>query len=196
MTDLMSTLGTDPEPPTTEQVQTEPHSGSLPAPGQSQLPQGVHPGDRSAPIRTDGRPQESNSPVGGDDRLGAQGQRTVPPWNTDNEEALPVYQRSAHDWSANEYTLGTTPIQIAGRLRGAQSTIIWVPTAAAHGCVISPSEGDITQGAGITLSPGDSIELATEAAVWAGVIVGQTTGTVYVVRLFNPPGGGLGLSAA
>jgi hypothetical protein len=119
----------------------------------------------------------------------------VAPWSTDNEQAIPVNQRAGSEWSANEYTLGITPIQLAGKLKGCVSTKIWVPSTASHGCVISPSEGDITQGAGITLSPGDSIELFTEAGVWGGVIVGQTTGTAYVVRIYNPPGGGLGLSA-
>jgi hypothetical protein len=190
MTDLMSTMGNDPAPPTTEPVGNQPTA----VPGM-ELPQGVHPGDRSVPL-VPGQPVESNSPTAGDN-LGKQGQRRRPPWDTENEEALPVYQRAAHDWTANQFALASNnPIQIAGRLRGAVSTVVWVPSSAANGVVISPNEGDITQGAGITLSPGDSIELCTEGAVSAGVSGGNATGTVYVVRLYNPPGGGLGLSAA
>lgn len=187
-TEFATALGTDPNPPTTEPI------ANVPPPAGSGLPPGVHPGDRSVAL-VPGQPVESNAPVGGDD-LGRQGQRTRPPWHTENEEALPVYQRAAHDWSANQFIVGSgNPIQIAGRLRGCVSTMVWVPTSASHGVIISPVEGDITQGAGVELDPGDSIEIASEAAVWAGVIVGQTSGTVNVVRLYNPPGGGLGLSS-
>lgn len=195
MTDMATQLGQDPEPPTTEPPDTH-NQAAVASPGPL-LPQGIHPRDNSVPI-TPGHPLESNDPTHGMDQLGPQGQRRRPPWSTENENALPVYQRAAHDWTANQYTLSSTigPIQIAGRQRGVFSTVVWVPTSAAEGVLISPAEGDVTQGAGVTLSPGDSIELPTEAAVWAGVIVGQSSGTVYVVRFYNPPGGGLGLSSS
>jgi hypothetical protein len=190
MTDLGTTLNMDPDPQTMEPV--GPAVAPAPAPPVTDfttpLPSGVHPNDRSSPgARDDSLP--------GEGQLGPQGWRRQSPWNVDNEDAFPVNQRAASEWSANQYTLGTTPIQLAGTRKGCVSTKIWVPSTASHGCVISPTEGDITQGAGITLSPGDSVELFTEAAVWGGVIVGQTTGTAYVIRLYNPPGGGLGLSS-
>jgi hypothetical protein len=197
MSDLATVVGTDNHPATT--VPDVPSTAQTPVPPAANfgtvLPQGVHPHDASVPL-TPGVPIDSNA-LPGEGHLGPQGERRRPPWDVENEEALAVYQRSAHDWSARQFTVNSTsgPIQIAGRLRGCLSTVIWVPTSAAHGCVIDPTEGAIQAGAGVTLSPGDSIELPTEGAVWAGVIVGQTSGTVYVVRFFNPPGGGLGLSS-
>lgn len=198
MTDLMTTLGTDPSAPTTEPIAAQPAPPPV-APAHNfgtELPQGVHPRDSSVPV-VPGMPLDQDTAIE-QDGPGPQGVRTTAPWNVENEEAFPVNQRAAHDWSANQYTVNSTdgPIQIAGRLRGCLTTVAWVPSSAAEGVVISPSQGDIQQGAGVTLSPGDSIELPTEAAVWCGVIVGQTSGTVYVTRFFNPPGGGLGLSAA
>lgn len=163
------------------------------------LPQGTHPRDASAPINpSTGQPPDGDTPITTDGPVAPQGVPTSPPWSTENEEALPVNQRAAHDWDANQYTLTSSrgPIQLAGRKRGRTTVIVWVPTAASNGIVISPTEGDIEQGAGVTLSPGDSIELPTEAPVYGGVIVGQTSGTAYVVELYNPPGGGLGLSSS
>lgn len=162
----------------------------------TQLPQGVHPRDNSVPV-VPGSPLDADTPISLDAPLEAQGTPGTPPWSTANEEAFPVNQRSAHEWSANSYTLSSTvgPIQLAGRRKGQVSVTVWVPASAAHGIVISPLEGDIQQGAGVELDPGDSITLETEAAVWGGVIVGQTSGTANVVVLYNPPGGGLGLSA-
>jgi hypothetical protein len=194
MTDASTTLTTDPQARTTEAAPGVPTPAAPPLDFTTELPQGVHPRDSSVPI-VPGQPLDADS-IAAEGNLGPQGHRTSAPWGTSNEEAFPVNQRAASQWSANQYTLGATPIQLAGKLRGRTSVIIWVPASASHGCVVAPEEGDITQGAGITLSPGDSIELPTEGAVWAGVIVGQTTGTVYVVQLFNPPGGGLGLSAS
>lgn len=198
MTDLSTTLGTDPEPPTTESIPDQPAQPPV-APAldfSTGLPQGVHPRDSTVPV-VPGMPLDQDTPIE-QDGPGPQGQRTAPPWSTENEEAVPVYQRAAHDWSANQYTLSQSrgPIQLAGRRRGRSTVVVWVPTAASLGIVISPDEGDIEQGAGITLSPGDSIELPTEASVYGGVIVGNTTGIAYVVELYNPPGGGLGLSSS
>ena len=158
------------------------------------LPSGVHPRDNTVPI-IPGQVLAEPNPLDQAD-LEAQGQRRNAPWSIDNEEAFPVNQRSASEWSGNSYTLSSNnPIQLSGKRKGQVSVTVWVPSSACHGVVISPNEGDITQGAGIELDPGDSITLETEAAVWGGVIVGQTTGSVSVVVLYNPPGGGLGLSA-
>jgi hypothetical protein len=193
MTDLATTLGGNPQPDTLERPD-EANAAVVQTPGPG-LPQGVHPRDNSAPY-VPGPGIDSNAPTH-KDNLGPQGQRRKPPWNTDNEEAFPVYQRAAHDWSANQYTVhSNNPIAVAGRKKGRTSVVVWVPTTAAEGVLISPDEGDLTQGAGVVLSPGDSIELPTEAPVWAGVIIGQSTGTVYVVEYYNPPGGGLGLSSS
>lgn len=198
MSEMAAALPTDPAAPTTESQPA--HPGPPPnAPADdfsTALPVGVHPRDSAVTV-VPGQNLDSDTPVN-QDGPGPQGFRTQPPWSTENEQAVPVYQRAAHDWSANQYTLSSTrgPIQLAGRRRGRQSVIVWVPTSASLGVVVSPDEGDIEQGAGVTLSPGDSIELPTEATVYGGVIVGNSSGTAYVVELYNPPGGGLGLSSS
>lgn len=192
MSDLSTMMGTDPHPDTLQPVGP---AVQHPTPGQD-LPIGVHPGDNSVPL-VPGQPLEHNQPVSPVEP-GAQGERRRPPWDTDNEEALPVFMRAAHDWSIRTFTLNSTtgPIVVASRLKGCQSTILWVPATAALGCVIAPTQGELNNGAGGTLNPGDSIELATEGPVYGGVIGANATGTLYVVRTFNPPGGGLGLSAS
>jgi hypothetical protein len=197
VTDLMATLGTDPQPPTTEPVAANPAPPPVPPATDftTGLPPGVHPLDNSVPV-VPGMPIDADTPIN-QDGPGAQGKTRTAPWSTDNEQALPVYQRAASEWSANSYTLNSTsgPIQLAGKRKGQVSVTVWVSATASHGVVISPNQGDIQQGAGIELDPGDSITLDTEAAIWGGVIVGQTAGSVNVVVLYNPPGGGLGLSA-
>lgn len=196
MTDLSTLMGTDPAPATTEPAGVP----GMPPPGGAGPvgDPGVHPQDQSVPI-TGGRLVEGDRPPGtGPDHLGPQGQRTKAPWSTENEQAIPVNQRSAHDWTANRYTVnaGQAPIQIAGRLRGAVSTIVWVPAASPFGVTISPDEGDVQQGAGVQLLPGDSAEIASEGTVWCYVIAPNATGgPVQVIRTYNPPGGGLGLSS-
>jgi hypothetical protein len=167
------------------------------------LPQGVHPLDQSVPAVPGGALLEHDQPPSAVGPLGPQSARRQKPWATVNEDALPVNQRSAHDWTANAYTLNATageafsPIQLGGRLRGCVSTVVWVPTTSTNGVIISPDQGDIQLGAGITLNPGDSIEIVSEAPVWGGVIPGNAKGgPVQVVRTYNPPGGGLGLSSS
>jgi hypothetical protein len=197
MTDLSTTLGTDPAPPTTEPMPAQPAQPPVPplTDFETGLPQGTHPLDNSVTV-VPGVPIDSDTAIN-QDGPGPQGFRTTAPWGTDNEEAFPVNQRAASEWSANSYTLNSTggPIQLAGKRKGQVSVTVWVPSSATHGVVISPNQGDIQQGAGIELDAGDSITLDTEAAIWGGVIVGQTAGSVNVVVLYNPPGGGLGLSA-
>jgi hypothetical protein len=154
------------------------------------LPAGVHPHDArgGAPGGREGLGGEGPTP---------QGKSLHKPWDVDNEEAFSVYQRASHDWSAQQYNLttGNTPFQLAGRQKGRESVTIWVPSTASFGCIIAPSEGDVQQGTGIVLNVGDSITLRTEGPVYTSVISPNATGTVYIVQFFNPPGGGLGLSA-
>lgn len=189
MTDLSTTLSS--EETTTEPV--PPVAVSVPG---MELPAGVHPGDQSVPVEG-GQLVEPDKPPMGDP--GPQGRTRAAPWSQTNEEALPVNQRSAHDWTAESYTVNnvTGPITISGRKKGQKSVLVWVPTGSAHGVTISPNEGDIQQGAGIVLSPGDPlVKLDTEGPVWCGVISGQAAGgPVNVVTLYDPPGGGLGLSS-
>jgi hypothetical protein len=206
MSDLDSIVGTDPHPDTlafTPAPVAAPEEPPTPIhPLLAPVPAGIHPLDQSSPL-VNGKIVTKDGPPGTGEGLGRQGERTVKPWNTENEDAFPVYQRAAHDWSANRYTLSQvtgempSPIQLAGRLRGCVSTVVWVPSSSALGVIISPDQGDIQQGAGVTLNPGDSIEISSEGPVWGGVIPGNTTGgPVQVTRYYNPPGGGLGLSSS
>lgn len=193
MTDLSTLMGTDPEPGTTQPVNAVPG-----LPDANVTPAGVHPLDQSVPMTDSGQLLEPDKPPSTDDDLGPQGRGRSKPWGTDNETAFPVNQRSAHDWMGRNVTVNAAsgPVRLAPRLRGCVATIVWVPSTSATGVQIAADQGDINQGAGVILNPGDSIELDTEGSVWCGVIGANATGgPVQYVRLFNPPGGGLGLSA-
>lgn len=164
------------------------------------LPQGVHPLDRSVP-HTPGTNPDHDTPISLTEP-GPQGITRPAPWSTDNETALPVYQRSAHDWNVKVLSVNSTqgPMQAAGRLRGCEATTLSVPTTLSDGTtpkgvMFSSDEGELQQGLGAVLNPGDSVTIRSEGAVWVAVITNNTTGSVQVMRTYNPPGGGLGLSA-
>jgi hypothetical protein len=157
-----------------------------PAAPPSNVPAGVHPYDPSGP---------AESPIPGE-RATPEHPRGNPPFHVENGAAFPVNQRAASNWAANTFNVnsGQSPLMVA-RLRGCVSTKIWVPTGATAGVQISPNAGDISQGAGVVLNPGDSIELFTEDGIWLGVIPGQANGTCNVVRVYNKVAGRLGLTA-
>lgn len=162
---------------------------------------GVHPWDQSVPIDPGtGQLVEPDRPPGtGPDQLESQGFTTRKPWATENEDAIPTNQRSAHNWEARVYTVNVnnSPIQAAGRLRGCVATVIWIPSTSPFGVMVSPDEGDIQQGAGLILNPGDSFQIESEGAVWLGIIPGNNSGgPAQIARFINPPGGGLGLSSS
>lgn len=161
------------------------------------LPPGVHPRDPSAAYE--------RNPVSADTADQLWNQSRQPPWSVDNSEALAVYQRCASDWSAGLTQVGgqNNAVKVIGRQKGRQSVTLAVPTAlpdgsSPNGVVVGSSEGAVQQAVNANaggvwiLNPGDSVTIYTEASVWAGPLVGQTTGWVQFVVAFNPPGGGIG----
>ena len=148
------------------------------------LPPGTHPQDPSVLA---GRVDfAAGPPVPLDTAQGppATGRR---PWAVDNPEALGVFMRAAATWSANTITLSRT-LQIIGRQRGRTHVSLWVPSSAAAGVIVAPTEGEVDSGDGVTLYPGDSLAIYSEAPIYGGVIIGQASGTVAVVAYLNPAG--------
>lgn len=121
-------------------------------------------------------------------------------FTTDNAEAVPVFQRSAHDWTSGTKQPSVTsgPIQVVGRQRGRISTTVWVPTKDANGntptgVVIGATQGELQQGGfdSVVLNVGDSITIHSEGPVWCYVISGNT-GFCQFMTEYNPAGGELG----
>jgi hypothetical protein len=200
MTDALGGMlsNQDPDPANSTPIDMAPVTQAVPG-AEAPLPPGVHPGDQSVPIGADGSLVEHDKPPSSTGPATAPGTNHKP-WAQENADAFPVFQRASHDWAANAYTLQSTdaPIQLSGRLKGKLRTTVWVPTGSAKGVVVSPDQGDIQQGAGITINPGDPpLNIDSEGPVWAGVIPGQATGgPVQVVTYFNPLGGNFGLSSS
>lgn len=164
-----------------------PDDPTTPFPG---LPPGVHPRDPSAATAAD--PLAAPYDLPGERAV----ERGRPPFPTENDAALPIFQRADHDWTGNRYQVDTNnagTVQLCGRQKGRSSVTLVVPSAAAQGVVIGPTEDEVINNlSSPQLVPGQSLTLPTEAPVWAGVIPGQTSGTVDVYITFNPPGGALG----
>lgn len=146
--------------------------------GDAQLPVGVHPMDMRGPdITTPVTPDVATPPA----NLG------VPPWSVPNDEAIAVYQRASHDWAGRSLTI-SGPVSLVGRTRGRLTIIVWVASSATESILLGPDEGTVTGGGGITLAPGDSLPLPTEAPVWAAPATAGTSVTVNYVVLVNPAG--------
>lgn len=193
MTDIFGAIefGTQGDPPEIDQppvvIQSDDEGNRY------NLPPGVHPQDPSVPYRI-GQRLDENAPVA-PDGVGNRYKRGTQAWDFDNSDATPVFQRLSDSWTANTIVLSTgnnATAQVVGRQEGRESLTLWVPSTATAGVVIAPTEGEVQNGAGITLSPGDSIDIPTEAPVYAGLISGQLTGTINVVSTINPAGGALG----
>lgn len=162
------------------------------------LPAGVHPGDaRTASEGVPGAPQDQST----------QWRHGREPWGVDNEEALPVYQRAAHDWQPGQVFVSTgsydSAVQIVvGRQKGRASVTIWVPTlmpngVAPLGVLIANDRSTLQVASGIdciVLNVGDSITILSEGPVYAACIGANATGFCQFVSLTNPLGRGRDLS--
>lgn len=204
MTDLSTMMGTDPAPDTTEPAGVP----GVPPPGvpgsDPGVTAGVHPLDQSVPVQ-DGRLVEPDRPPStGPDQLGPQGVRTKAPWSTSNEDAIPINQRAPHDWFGSTYTPNATGNNVTriSRLKGCKKTVLSIPAVAnvatALPVIIAQDEGDVNQGAGVELYPGEApLIIESEGPIFIGVVGANATGgPVRVIRFIDPPGGGLGLSAS
>ena len=165
-------------------------------PGIDSLPPGVHPNDPTTaadPVAAPPDTPGSRAPTTG-----------KPPWGTETDQALPVFQRGNHDWTANPYIVdannGST-LELTGRVKGKRFFRIRIPSTTnvptALPAVIGPTEGEVLTaglGSGIIIYPGDPwLTLETEASIWAGLVGANVTGgPIQVVIETNPPGGGLG----
>jgi hypothetical protein len=163
------------------------------------LPAGVHPTDPSETMSPDFGTNRAAPP----DTPGSRYTTGKPPWQVQNSDALPVFQRSASDWTVkivvvNSSQNGGTAIAV-GRQRGRVSVTLSVPTLLPNGTVplgvvFAPTEDEVQAGAnaGGVLNPGDSVTIYSEAQVYVGVIGAAASGAVQVKVEFNPPGGALG----
>ena len=158
------------------------------------LPAGVHPGDASTA-------QEAVPGVPLDHEKGQQWRPGREPWGVDNEEALPVYNRAAHDWSPGQVWCNSTVnsgVQVVnGRQAGRASVTVWVPLLdpngnAPLGVMIGPTTESVIQGGigCVVLNIGDSITIPSEGPVYAGCISGNSTGFCQYMSLTNPLGRG------
>jgi hypothetical protein len=140
----------------------------------------------------------------GSDLPGDQGQRGRRPWDTDNEDALGVFQRSQHDWDTGllQVTAANDGIgTIIGRQRGRGTLSLWVPaqvniagtmTATPAGVAFAPTPDTLPLGLGVPLNVGDSVVIASEGSAYATLLPGQTVGYVAWLVTLNPINGGLG----
>jgi hypothetical protein len=152
------------------------------------LPPGVHPNDPS--VAWSGGPLHE-APTVPPDRPETHYQRGQQPFSQDNSQALPVFERAAHDWTGNTWVLTQTR-QVAGRQVGRKSVTLWNKSSSATSVFFAPVEGEVDQGQALSLDPGDSITIPTEAPVYAGPGPLVASCTVQVMATYNPPGGGLG----
>lgn len=166
----------------------------------TQLPPGVHPRDRGVPWTPD---LDANAPVGGD-RAGSQAGKTrSKAWSTDNEEAMPVYQRAAHDWNPRLtiVTAATVPELVSPRQKGRVSLSLWVPSSVLINGVLTTTPAGVCIGsdpqeaidARCVLNIGDSILIPSEGSVYVAQIPGQGTGYCQSTSHTNPIGGELGV---
>jgi hypothetical protein len=176
-----------------------PPEGTHPGAPPSQLPPGVHPLDPSVPYS--GGPLHDPSTIPAD-TAGYQYQSRSEPFGTDNDDALAFFERASHDWTGDTITLASTgsspSVQLIGRQKGRKCVTLWCPSTGTAVC-IAPTQGVCDQQfnsgiGGLILNPGDSVTINTEAPVWAGVLNGNTAGTVAFLAEYNPPGGALGAS--
>lgn len=173
----------------------------------STLPSGVHPLDQSTPIGSDGQPTEPDRPPStgpAEHAHSGNPSHRRGAWQRDNEDALPVNQRAAHD-----FRTGVVPVNINNsstakvvmRRPGRKSVTIWIPAQVVLGGVlITPpngvmwgnNEGELEAGAGSYLAIGDSVTLEVEAPVYIGLVPGTTQGYVQYLDQFDGPAGSIG----
>lgn len=159
------------------------------------IPPGVHPGDATALVRPG---WDSNQPVT-QDQPGNKYNTGSAPWSTDNDKAVPVYQRQDHDWTTGHLTLTQTGavVTIVSRQAGRGPITLAVPAtmdgvAVVGGLVVGPDQGDVANGGGWTLNIGDSMTIPSEASVYARLPSGASSGSIQWFATLNPAGGGLG----
>jgi hypothetical protein len=165
------------------------------------LPPGVHPGDPSEHVSSD---FGTNYPVPTEKAAPAQPRTGRRPYDVENWQAIPVYQRASAQADVrtivvNQGTNGGTALA-CGRQKGRIRVSLAVPsklpdgTTVPNGVTFAFDEGSVQQGGNGSpgvLNLGDSVTIETEAPIWLGLIGANTTGACMVVTEVNPAGGGL-----
>jgi len=164
------------------------------------IPPGTAPEDPSIPIEDLHRYSDNPAPH---DTAGNRYDTGKRGFHTDNEAAFPVFERASSDWNAGAIVVTSNNAGTAivgGRQRGRKAITLSVPTtwtdpngtvSTPNGVTISQTEGELQNGSGYQLNPGDSVTISTEAPVWAGLIPTKTTGVVQWIVEYNPAGGEL-----
>ena len=172
-----------------------PPGGTHPGAPPSQLPPGTHPYDPSVPYAGGELHDPAQIPA---DDAAYHYETGRAPFSTGNEEALAIWERASHDWTGDTVNIGmpNPTVQLIGRQKGRKCITLWCPSTGTAVC-IAPVQGICDQQfqsgiGGLILNPGDSVTINTEASVFAGILNGNTTGTVAFLAEYNPPGGGLG----
>lgn len=148
---------------------------------------GEHPDDRTAP----GYELPHDTP-GGDAPRGKAS------FDTDNDEAVAVFQRASESFTTGLWIIsGAT--QIVGRMAGRTGTTLSVPTTdegnnAIQGVRYAPNQSQLSGPLNTCsfLLPGASITIPSEGPVWVAPLFGNATGYVIVMTTDNPSGGQLG----
>ncbi len=120
-------------------------------------------------------------------------------FDTANEQAIPVWERSSEDHQTNAVHLGAGSFQLVGRRRGRKYVVLAVPSTLTAGgvgstplgCQVSHDRNNVDVGLGYQLNPGDSLEIDSEAPVYVGPLPGNTTGYVQYSEALNYPNGSL-----
>lgn len=110
-----------------------------------------------------------------------------------NEQAIPVYERASSAFSAKQFTVSSTPVQMIGRRRGRKYLALSCPGTVTVGGVGSTPKGfawshersDLDVGIGFQMNPGDSVEIDSEGEVYVAALPGNTTGTVQYLECYN-----------
>jgi len=152
------------------------------------LPPGVHPYDPS--VEWDGGELHEPNTIP-KDTYGSDYQTGDRQFKTDNGEALGVWERGSHEFTADTIVINAS-IQVVGRQVGRKNITLSCPATGANGFWFAPTQGEVDMLTGIAVNPGESRTISTEAPVWAGLLAGKTTGTVEVMTETNPSGGSLG----
>jgi hypothetical protein len=111
-----------------------------------------------------------------------------------NEEAIPVYERASSAFSAKQFTVSATPVQMVGRRRGRKYVALSCPGTVTtsgvgpttpKGFAWSHERSDLDVGIGFQMNPGDAVEIDSEAEIYVAALPGNTTGVVQYLEVYN-----------
>lgn len=116
---------------------------------------------------------------------------------TNNQEAVPVYERATSAFSVVSQAIGVGSIMLLGRHKGRKYVTLSAPvtitttsgSTSPNGFQWAHDRNLIDTGSGFQLNPGDSAQIDSEAEIFVGPLPGKTTGYVQAVELFNVLGG-------